>query len=281
MRVMGPLTCVMACVVWSASQSTVPVVCMATAHFVFPTTAVFRWLDWSAVSVNIPGCWECSGSDLPSTFWTTWQAGCEAASSSPRHAGPRKRLRKRGNCAPMANFSYLNCNWFQRRGELDGGRRAGGAEGELNVVGRRHFGGGGEPDHRKYGRQAGRTAGFQKMERPHVAEEAAMIGGVVRFGLPDQRGKLRDTRHAQQEHDKQCFAVVEELMHYGNGLTVFRCGSLDLGYQNRAASRNARWTGQEAWPWSLAISSRPRRMGGACFSLPSVRSSEIGRASGR
>jgi hypothetical protein len=50
-----------------------------------------------------------------------------------------------------------------------------------------------------------------------------MIGGVVRFGLPDQRRKLRDARHAQQENDKQCLPVVEDLAHYGNGLTVFRC----------------------------------------------------------
>src|ERR1022692_2216424 len=240
---MGPLTCVMACVVWSASQSTVPVVCMATAHFVFPTTAVLRWLVWSAVSVNIPGCTACSGSDLPSTFWITWQAGCDTASSRPRHAGPRKRLRKRQNGAPMANFSYLNCNWIQRRGELNRGRRAGGAKGKLNIVGRGHFGGGGEPDHGKYGRQASRSAGFQKMERPHVAEEAAMVGGVVRFGLPDQRRKLRDARHAQQQHDKKCLAVVEDLAHYGNGLTVFRCGPQSLGYQSHADGGNAGGTG--------------------------------------
>lgn len=43
-----------------------------------------------------------------------------------------------------------------------------------------------------------------------------MIGGVVRFGLPDQRGKLRDACHAQQEYDQQCFPVVEDLAHYSN-----------------------------------------------------------------
>ncbi len=50
-----------------------------------------------------------------------------------------------------------------------------------------------------------------------------MIGGVVRFSLPGQRGKLRDARHAQQEHDQQCFPMVEDLEHYSNGLAVPGC----------------------------------------------------------
>ncbi len=58
---MGPLTWVMAWVVWSASQSTVPVVWTATAHVALPTTAVLRWLNWSAESVNIPGCARAGG----------------------------------------------------------------------------------------------------------------------------------------------------------------------------------------------------------------------------
>ena len=63
-----------------------------------------------------------------------------------------------------------------------------------------------------------------------------MIGGVVRFGLRDQGGKLRDARHAQQEHDKQCFPVVVEEAHYGNGQTVYKRDPQHLGYQNQAAS---------------------------------------------
>ena len=63
-----------------------------------------------------------------------------------------------------------------------------------------------------------------------------MIGGVVRFGLRDQGGKLRDARYAQQEHDKQCFPVVVEEAHYGNGQTVYKRDPQHLGYQNQAAS---------------------------------------------
>jgi hypothetical protein len=43
MRLMGPLTCVMACVVWSLSQSTVPVVCSTVSHVVFATGTSWRW----------------------------------------------------------------------------------------------------------------------------------------------------------------------------------------------------------------------------------------------
>jgi hypothetical protein len=78
----------------------------------------------------------------------------------------------------------------------------------LDVVCNRRFGGGGQPDYFKYGRDGRRGAGFQKLQRSDVAEEAAMIGCVVCFGLPDQGRKLRDARHAQQEHDKQCFPVA-------------------------------------------------------------------------
>src|SRR5450759_3179410 len=122
-----------------------------------------------------------------------------------------------------------------RREELDRGRRTGGACGKLDVVGRCHFDGGGEPDHFKYRRDRRRSAGFEKLERPGVAAEAAMVGGVVRFGLRNQGGKLRGARHAQQQHDKQCFPVTVEVAHYGNGQTVYKRDPQHLGYQNRAA----------------------------------------------
>src|ERR1019366_5446120 len=89
------------------------------------------------------------------------------------------------------SFSYLNGNWIRqrrlalvhRREELACRGCAGGAGGKFDVVGRCHFGGGGEPDHFKYGRDRRRSAGFEELERPSVAAEAAMVGGVVRFGL--------------------------------------------------------------------------------------------------
>jgi hypothetical protein len=37
--------------------------------------------------------------------------------------------------------------------------------------------------------------------------------------------------------------VVEDLAHYGNGLTVFRCGPQSLGYQSHADGGNAGGTG--------------------------------------
>jgi len=70
-----------------------------------------------------------------------------------------------------------------------------------------------------------------------------MIGGVVRFGLRNQGGKLRDARHAQQQHDKQCFPVAVEVAHYGNGQTVYKRDPQHLGYQNEAASC---WMGQSS-----------------------------------
>jgi hypothetical protein len=42
-RVIGPLTWVIACVVWSLSQSTVPVVRTVAVHVAFSTRATFRW----------------------------------------------------------------------------------------------------------------------------------------------------------------------------------------------------------------------------------------------
>ena len=131
-----------------------------------------------------------------------------------------------------------------RRGVLGRGWRAGGAGGKLDVVGRCHFGGGREPDHFEYGRYACRGADFEKLQRPGVAEEAAMIGGVVRFPLRNQGGELRDTRHAQQEHDQQCFPVAVDVGHYGNGLTVYKRRPQQLGYQSPAASGRPDLIGQ-------------------------------------
>jgi hypothetical protein len=104
---------------------------------------------------------------------------------------------------------------------LDRGRRAGGTGGKPDVVGGCRLGGGGEPHDFKNGRESGRSADLEKLERPGVAEKAAMIGGVVSFPLGDQGGKLRDTRDAQQEHDQQCFPVAEDVAHYGKGLTLY------------------------------------------------------------
>jgi hypothetical protein len=70
-----------------------------------------------------------------------------------------------------------------------------------------------EPDYFEYRSDGRRIAGFEELERPDVTEEAAMVGSVVRFALRHQGGKLCDTRHAQQEHDKQCFPVVAEIVH--------------------------------------------------------------------
>src|ERR1019366_5457760 len=110
MREMGPLTCVMACVVWSASQSTVPVVCTATDHVVLPTTAVLRWLNWSAVRVNIPGFTASAASDLLSgfwSFWSMWQAESETP-SRPRKAGASVHLRKREDGTRMAKLLLIS-----------------------------------------------------------------------------------------------------------------------------------------------------------------------------
>jgi hypothetical protein len=78
-----------------------------------------------------------------------------------------------------------------------------------------------------------------------VTQPAAVIGGVVRFGLRNQGGKLRDPRHAQQQHDKQCFPVAVEVAHDGNGLTVYKRDPQHLGYQNRAAKSTQE--AREAW----------------------------------
>ena len=101
-----------------------------------------------------------------------------------------------------------------RRGVLERGWRAGGAGGKLDVPGNCGFDGGGEPDHFKYGRQPSRSADLEKLERPGVAEEAAMVGGVVRFPLRNQGGKLRGARDAQQQHDQQCSPVAVDVAHY-------------------------------------------------------------------
>jgi hypothetical protein len=105
---------------------------------------------------------------------------------------------------------------------LGGGRRAGGAGGQLDAANSGNFGSGYEPDDFKYRRQPSRSAGFEKLERSDVAEAAAVIGGVVGLGLRDQRAKLRDAYHAQQEHDKQCFPVGVEVAHHFNGRTVYK-----------------------------------------------------------
>src|SRR5450759_1318705 len=56
MRAMGPLTWVMACVVWSLSQSTVPVVRTSDDHVACRTGAILRWGNWSAGTVKYVPC---------------------------------------------------------------------------------------------------------------------------------------------------------------------------------------------------------------------------------
>ena len=55
MREIGPLTCVIACVVWSASQSTVPVVWIAMDQVEVRTGTIRKWGSWSFDTVNSPG----------------------------------------------------------------------------------------------------------------------------------------------------------------------------------------------------------------------------------
>ena len=52
MRVIGPLTCVIACVVWSLSQSTVPVVRTTVDQVVFCTGTILRCGNCSAGTVK-------------------------------------------------------------------------------------------------------------------------------------------------------------------------------------------------------------------------------------
>jgi hypothetical protein len=54
MREIGPFTWVMACVVWSASQSTVPVVTTVVCHTFVPTVTTLKCAIWSAVTVKSP-----------------------------------------------------------------------------------------------------------------------------------------------------------------------------------------------------------------------------------
>src|ERR1035441_1356243 len=83
---------------------------MATDHVVLPTTAVLRWLNWSAVRVNIPGCTAWAASDLLSgfwSFWSTWQAESETP-SRPRKAGASVHLRKREDGTRMAKLLLIS-----------------------------------------------------------------------------------------------------------------------------------------------------------------------------
>src|ERR1039457_2851554 len=101
-----------------------------------------------------------------------------------------------------------------RRGVLERGWGAGGAGGEVDVPGDWGLDGGGGEDHLKYGRPPSPSADLEKLQRPGVAEEAAMVGGVVRFPLRNQGGKLRGARDAQQQHDQQCSPVAVDVAHY-------------------------------------------------------------------
>ena len=55
MRVIGPLTCVMACVVWSLSQSTVPVVRTEAVHAARVTVASCRCASCAVGTVKYVG----------------------------------------------------------------------------------------------------------------------------------------------------------------------------------------------------------------------------------
>jgi len=55
----------------------------------------------------------------------------------------------------------------------------------------------------KQGREHSRNAGLQKRQDPHVAEQAAMIGGMVLYTLRRERRGLRHHHHTQQEEDNQ------------------------------------------------------------------------------
>ena len=61
MRVTGPLTCVMACVVWSASQPTVPVVRTTTGHDARATVAISRFGSWFAGTAKRLGSGAAAG----------------------------------------------------------------------------------------------------------------------------------------------------------------------------------------------------------------------------
>jgi hypothetical protein len=83
----------------------------------------------------------------------------------------------------------------------------------LDVVRQCRFWRRGQPDDFEYRCDSGLRAGFEKWQGTQVATQAAVIGSMMRFRLGSQRGTLRHRRHAQQEHDKQCFPVAVVIAH--------------------------------------------------------------------
>src|ERR1700693_4888029 len=93
-RVIGPFTCVMACVVWSWSQSTVPVVWIATPHEALATEEIFKCAIWSGGRVNNPGCVLAPGAVLLWVFFdpkASWDSPRGANRNTGAHATNRNR----------------------------------------------------------------------------------------------------------------------------------------------------------------------------------------------
>ena len=94
MRTIGPLTCVMAGVVRSLFQSTVPVVCTVLVQVVFRTAVTFRWANCSGGTVSRLG----------------WAVAASADGDEPAAAGlglPQPMSKSKGATTTIARAQPL------------------------------------------------------------------------------------------------------------------------------------------------------------------------------
>jgi len=87
--------------------------------------------------------------------------------------------------------------------DLNGRRSARGAGDQAEI--RRSFvvRRGSQPDHLEMRSQRGGNAVLEERQRTYVAEQATVIGRMVRLGLRREGRRLRQDGHTQQEEDNQ------------------------------------------------------------------------------
>src|SRR5471030_250047 len=220
---------------------------MATGQLAARTSAVLRWASWSGGTLKSPGCTLAASYGFDSAGCALRQAGCSHARASPKDSGnsrPRQRTISAVMTKCFSRFRFEKTRWS--RAGLPGGDRRIHFGKALN--GRRSPRGTGDrpdirsgfnvrrrsqPYHLKNRRQRRRNAGLQERQRPHVAEQAAMIRRMVRFALRRERRRLRQYGHTQQDEDNQELPVAVDLARHGSPAHVqFNLRTLKrLGYQ--------------------------------------------------
>ena len=138
--------------------------------------------------------------------------------------------------------------------DLRGRRPARGACRQQDLVGSLEFRGGGQPGDAKNRRHGRRYGNLKERQRPHVTQQAAMVGRMVRFLLGRQGERLPQQRQAHQQKNQRGSSYTDAMVARCYALKITRnrvgrtCGSVSARPALRSVYNMVANSECAAWP---------------------------------